>query len=128
MTSFDNDSYWLPVFNYKCLNWIRYNWVSSVSINRKQSNQLTSIASSFIVLCQNTDIQSNKILFYTFNDDKITIAETSDSVIFIFPSFFLKIAMYHLIYLLMDFLFAVILVDVGILQNPCIIKLLSQIL
>ena len=55
-----------------------------------ESNQLISITSSFIVLYQNTDIQSNKILFYTFNDDKITIAETSDSVIFIFPSFFFE--------------------------------------
>ena len=34
--SLDNDSYWLSVFNYKYLKWIRYNWASSVSINKKQ--------------------------------------------------------------------------------------------
>ena len=46
--SLDNDFFWLPVFNYKCLKCIRYNWVSSVSMNK-----LISIASSFIVLYQN---------------------------------------------------------------------------
>ena len=43
-----------------------------------KSNQLISIASSFIVLYQNNDIQFNKILLCTSNDNKIVIAETSD--------------------------------------------------
>ena len=48
--SLNNYSYWLPVFNFKCLKWIRYKWVSSASVNK--NNQLISIASNFIITYQ----------------------------------------------------------------------------
>ena len=66
------------------------------------------------------------------------IAETFDSVVFIvflYISLFIYIHIYMLyiyiyiyIYILMDFLFAVNLVDVGILQNPCIMNYFPKFL
>ena len=64
------------------------------------------------------------------------IAETFDSVVFIvflYISLFIYIYIYILyiyiyIYILMDFLFAVNLVDVGILQNPCIMNYFPKFL
>ena len=62
------------------------------------------------------------------------IAETFDSVVFIvflYISLFIYIYIYIYIcyiYILMDFLFAVNLVDVGILQNPCIMNYFPKFL
>ena len=64
------------------------------------------------------------------------IAETFDSVVFIvflYISLFIYIYIYILyiyiyIYILMDFLFAVNLVDVGILQNHCIMNYFPKFL
>ena len=64
------------------------------------------------------------------------IAETFDSVVFIvflYISLFIYIYIYILyiyiyIYILMDFLFAVNLVDVGILQNTCIMNYFPKFL
>ena len=38
--SLHNNYYWPPVFNYKSVKWIRYNWVPSVSMNKKQSKSI----------------------------------------------------------------------------------------